>query len=105
MTLAPDEADLIEAQRLRDLARSILRSDLDTLREDLGRRPLAGRAREAVMTAVVDSAESGIGLARENIGVLALTGTALLGWLFRKPLGALAQSGIARAGEWLAQRR
>jgi hypothetical protein len=105
VTLAPDEADLIEAQRLRDLARDILRSDLDTLREDLARRPLAGRARDAVVTAVADTAESGIDLARENIGVLALTGATLLGWLFRKPLGALAQSGLARAGQWLAQRR
>ena len=105
MTLGSDEADLIAARRLRDMARAIVHTDLATLRRDVAERPVVGRVRAQIISTALDTAESGIDLALESRGVLALTGTALVGWLFRKPLGVLAQHGWTRAKQWLAQPR
>jgi len=93
MIQPPTEAGLIEARRLRDMARSIARTDLATLRLDLAERPLGRRVRDSVVTGAVDTAESAIDLALENRTVLALTLSGVIGWLFRKRLGALAQTG------------
>lgn len=105
MTLRSEEADLIAARRLRDIARAIVHTDLATLRRDVAERPVAGRVRAQIISTALDTAESGIDLALENRGVLALTGTAMVGWLFRNPLGVLAQHGWTRARQWLAQLR
>lgn len=97
MSRAADEAALIEARRLRDLARTVVRTDLQTLRLSLTERPLARRAQDRLVATAVDTAESGLELARENGVVLALTAASLVAWLFRKRLGALAQAGWIRA--------
>jgi hypothetical protein len=93
MTQPPTETGLIEARRLRDLARSIVRTDLATLRLDLAERPLGRRVRDSVVTGAVDTAENAVDLALENRAVLALTLSGVVGWLFRKRLGALAHTG------------
>lgn len=105
MKIAPDEAQLIEARRLRDLARSIVRTDLATLRHSLAERPLRQRMRDRAVVTAVDTAEYGIDLARENRGVLTITLAGITGWLFRKPLGALAHTGWTWAERQLARWR
>jgi len=104
MTLAPDEADLIEAQRLRDMARANVRTNLQTLRDGLTERPLTTRVRDQVVSTAVDTAESGIDLALENKALLGLTLASVVGWLFRKRLGGLAQAGWTAGWNW-AERR
>ena len=91
--MSADEADLIEAQRLRDMARDIVRGDLDTLRQSLSDRPITTQVRDQAVSTAADVAQSGIDLALENRGVLALTLAGVIGWLFRKPLGALGHAG------------
>ena len=93
MTGAPDEAALIEARRLRDLARGIVQTDLATLRLSLAERPVGQRLRDRAVVIAVDTAEDGIDLARENWGVVAVTLAGLTGWLFRRPLGVLMHNG------------
>jgi hypothetical protein len=98
MTLSPPETRLIEARRLRNLARSIARTDLQTLLLDLAERPLRRRLRDGAIAGAVDTAENVVELALENRAVLALTVTGVVGWLFRKRLGILAQT----VWTWLA---
>ena len=98
MTLRADEVALIEARRLRDMARGNVRTNLDTLRRDLAERPLTARLREAAITTAVDTAENAINLALENRAVLGGTLASVIGWLFRKPLGRLGHSGCT----WVA---
>lgn len=105
MTIAPDEAHLIEARRLRDMARGIVRTDLATLRLSLAERPLGRRMRDRAVVTAVDTAEYTVDLARENRGVLALTLAGVTGWLFRKPLGVLAHTGWAWTKRRLARWR
>ena len=105
MNPAPDEAELIEALRLRDMARAIVRTDLETLRLGLAERPLTSRVRDKVITTAVDTAESGIDLALENRLVLGLTLASMIGWLFRKPLGALAHAGWTSVVRQVSNRR
>ena len=104
MSLSGDEADLIEAQRLRDMARGIVRTDLDTLRAELAAQPLSRRLRNRVVTTAVDTVESGIDLAMENRALLGLTLAGVFGWLFRKPIGGLAHSGWMWIERWRARR-
>ncbi len=105
MSLNDEERALVEAQRLRDMARSIVRTDLETLRTSLAARPITTRVRDAAVTRAVDLAESATGFAAENRVVIALTLTGALGWLFRRRLGGLAQAGWTQIAGWLAQPR
>jgi hypothetical protein len=105
MSGGSDEADLVEARRLRDLARAIVRTDMATLRADLGERSLASRARDQVIGTAVDTAEKGVDLALENKALLALTLTGVTGWLFREPLGALGHRCLTWVERrWLSRR-
>lgn len=105
MSLSDAERALVEAQRLRDMARSIVRTDLETLRLGLSDRPVTTRVRDAVVTRAVDTAENGMALVRDNRAAIGLTMTGVIGWLFRRQLGALAQTGWARLMAWRAHQR
>jgi hypothetical protein len=90
------ETRLIEARRLRDAARGVLRSDIDNLRHGLDDRPIARRVRDEIISKAADAMESGVDLASRNRLAIGLGLGALAGWLFRKPLGRLGQSAWAR---------
>ncbi len=105
MSLSADEADLIAAQRLRDMARAIVRTDLATLRESLAAEPLSRRLRNRVVAIAADTAQGGIDLALENRALLGFTLAGLFGWLFRKPIGGLAHSGWMWFERWRIRRR
>jgi len=105
MSVTPDEAALIAARELRDVARSIVRTDVRTLRLSLAERPLARRMRDQAVSAVVDTAERGIDLALENRALLGVTLAAIIGWLFRKPLGSLGHQGWNWLRRRIAERR
>jgi hypothetical protein len=108
MRLDPGETRLIEARLLRDTARSIVRTDLDTLRLGLAERPLGLRVRDRAISRATDLAQSTLDLAMASKAVVGLTVAVLAGWLFRKRLGSIAQSGwttIAGAvANWHASR-
>jgi len=88
--------DLIEARRLRDAARAIVRTDITTVRLDLAQRPLTTRVRDKVVLAATQTADDAVALAKDNPLVVGLTLAALLGWLFRNRLGALLQATYAQ---------
>ncbi|WP_353230772.1 hypothetical protein [Novosphingobium sp.] len=95
-----DDAALIEARRLRDAARAIVHNDVATLRADLAARPLPQRMRDRAVQSATEALHSGTELAQENRLVLGLTLGALVGWLFRRRLGMLAQGAV----DWLIGR-
>jgi hypothetical protein len=95
-----DEIGLIEARRLRDAARAIVRTDFATLSHQLAERPLTVRLRERVAEGVTGAVERTIALADENRVVVGLTVATALGWLFRNRLvraGRAAAAGAQRA--------
>ena len=108
MRLDEGETRLIEARRLRDMARSIVRTDLATLRLSLIERPLGTRVRDGAMARATDLARGTLGLAMESKGLLGLTLAGVAGWLFRKRLGSIAQAGwtwiAGRVATWRASR-
>jgi len=79
MTFSPLETRLIEARRLR---------------------PLKQRVRDSVVAGAVDTTEDAIDLALESPTVLGLTLAGVIGWLFRKRLGAIGHAGWT----WVAGR-
>ncbi len=101
MTTASDEAALVAARNLRDVARELVRSDIATIRSDLAARPLGERLRQKVVSGLADTADSAAALARDNPAVLALTVTGLIGWFAREPLGRFARYGWVTAKRWL----
>jgi len=84
-------ADLIEARRLRNAARDIVRTDIATVRVELAERSLGTRLRDQVMLSAAQATDEGIALANENRVVVGLTVAAAFGWLFRNPLGTLSR--------------
>ncbi len=97
MTGDADDRALDEARRLRDAARANVHTGLTTLRDSLTERPLARRVTDRIATEVTETLDSGVELARESKGVIALTLAALLGWLFRRQLGSAAYQVWTRA--------
>ena len=98
-------ADLIEARRLRNTARAIVRTDVATLRLDLAERPLATRVRDQVVSTTTQVIDDGVALANENRAIVGLTIGAVFAWLFRKPLGRLVQAIYARIEQAFARWR
>jgi hypothetical protein len=90
------ETRLIEARRLRDAARGVLRSDIDNFRNGLNDRPIARRVRDEIVSKAADAMESGVDLASRNRLAIGLGLAGLAGWLFRKPLTGLGQGAWAR---------
>jgi len=84
-------AELIEARRLRNAARGIVRTDIATVRVELAERPLVTRVRDQVLLSAAKAADEGIALANENRVVVGLTVATAFGWLFRNPLGTLSR--------------
>jgi len=105
--MAPDalETELIAARALRDMARGIVRTDWTTLRQSLSERPIARRVRDKAFAGARDAAKGGADLARHNLPLLGLAGAAAIGWLFRKRLGALCQTGWSRIAQRIAALR
>ena len=97
MRVSEDEGALAEARALRDSARGIVRTDLETLRLSLDERPIARRMRDRALTGTAEGLKSGVALIGENRAVLGLTLAGLGAWLFRKPLGAMMQTGGGKA--------
>lgn len=108
MTRDPDEAYLIAARQLRDTARSIVRADLATLQASLAERPLTQRVRDRAVDGAAELAQDTLDLAFESRSLLGATLAGVIGWLFRKPLGSLVQTGwtalAGRIARWRAAR-
>lgn len=89
-------ADLAEAQALRRDALALVRADLARLQAALAEKPVTVRLREEALHSAARTAASTAtrvaDIAIENKPVLAATGLALVGWTFRRQLGALVQS-------------
>lgn len=98
-----DDAALIAARRLRDRARAIVRTDVETLRADLTARPILQRMRDSAVARATDALHAGAELAQENLVVLGLTLGALAGWLFRRRLGRLVQSAFQQLRGMIAR--
>lgn len=98
-------AHLIEARRLRNAARAIVRTDVATLRLDLAERPLTTRVRDQVVSAATQTAQDGVALAKDNPLIVGLTIAAVIAWLFRNRLSALLQAAYARAEQAIAHWR
>jgi hypothetical protein len=84
MKLDEAETRLIEARTLRDMARSVVRTDLQTLRLSLTERPLGQRLRDRAIAGATDLAQGTLDLALASKAVVGLTLAVLGGWLFRK---------------------
>jgi hypothetical protein len=98
-------ARLIEARRLRDAARAIVRTDVATLRLDLAERPLTTRVRDQVVLAATQTAQDGVALAKDNPLIVGLTIAAVIGWLLRNPLSALLHAAYVQAVQAIAHWR
>ncbi|EGD58847.1 hypothetical protein Y88_0908 [Novosphingobium nitrogenifigens DSM 19370] len=104
MSRSSDETRIDQARVARDEARALFRADMTVLRESLAERPLTQRLRDRVIHAAADAFEAGLGLARENIVAIGLTASGIAGWVFRKPLGRLAQTVRNRLGRVFARK-
>jgi hypothetical protein len=101
----PIESRLIEARRLRDAARGVLRSDIDTFRHGLTDRPIASRVRDQIIGRMADALDDGVALAGRNRLALGLGLGALAAWLFRKPLCRVGQKTWAWLSATVQRRR
>jgi hypothetical protein len=83
-------ADVIAARKLRDAARGIVKTDIATVRLELGQRSIPERVRDQVVRSVTQVADDGLALVNDNRAVAGLTIAAVTGWLLRRPLGTLS---------------
>ncbi len=98
-------AELVEARRLRDMARGIVKTDVATVKLELAERSIPERVRDRIVLAATETAEDGVALVRENRVVVGLTVAALIGWLFRGQLGTLSARGYSLARGTIARWR
>jgi|GEM_PF-1566701 len=104
MTPDRDEAELIEARQLRDMARAIVRDNLTTLQVGLAARPIRQRLRDRAVNLAADGVEQAVDLARNSKTVIALTLAALAAWFARRSLLALLRRGYRYLAAQMAAR-
>lgn len=78
------------ARTKRDAARAAFDARLGQIKSDLAARGVGSRMAGTVMGEASDAIEVGLDVAREHKGVIAGTIGALLLWIFRQPLFAVA---------------
>lgn len=89
--MSDSEAKLAQDRASRTLARSLFDRRLTQVKADLSARGIGGRIKDKAVRQGEEALAQGLEIARENRGIVAVTGTALALWFLRKPLIALAE--------------
>lgn len=97
-----DEQALAEARTLRTEAWTLVRQDIDRLREGLSERPIGQRIKDHAVDEAMDVIDGAVSVASDNKAVIGATLAALAGWALRGPLWKLVQDRLPDdAREWL----
>ncbi|OYW47733.1 MAG: hypothetical protein B7Z36_02230 [Novosphingobium sp. 12-63-9] len=91
-----DAKQLSDARALRTEAWAQVRGDVERLRDGLDDKSIGQRIKERATDEVVDAIDTARDVAGENKTVIGLTVAALVGWLFRRPIGELVQDMLDR---------
>ncbi|WP_408587982.1 hypothetical protein [Novosphingobium sp.] len=84
--------NLAEARALRNDALALVRGDIARLEAALAQKPVGVRLRDDALEKATEVAGQVAEVLLDNKPVLAATGLALIGWTFRRQLGALVQN-------------
>ncbi|WP_226019333.1 hypothetical protein [Novosphingobium sp. FKTRR1] len=87
-----DAANLAEAQALHADALALVRGDVARLQAALAEKPIGQRLRDDALNTATQAAERVADVALDNKPVLITMALALIGWSFRRQLGALVQT-------------
>lgn len=86
MSETTDAEPLLKARVLRSAAKDLLAEDVDLLKRDLSDRPIGTRIKDATVGELARFGETAKEVAAANKPVIAATGAALAGWIFRAPI-------------------
>lgn len=99
-----DAAQLAELRALRTEAWSLVRKDVEDLREGLAARPIGQRIKDRAVDEVGEAIDMARDVAAENKTVIGLTLAALAGWFMRGPIADVAQDIAGAVTDWLDRR-
>lgn len=85
------ERQLSEDRQTRASAKALFEHRLAQVKSDLGARGIGGWIKHGAASKGKAALAEGLGIARENKGVIAASGTALALWFLRNPLIALVR--------------
>ncbi len=80
------EEQLTQDRKMRGSARGLFDTRLAQVKTDLAARSIGGRVKAKAQAEAFKVIDSGIDVAKESKGIIAVTAGAILAWIFRAPL-------------------